>query len=188
SEAYYRAIFEKSLEGVVLIGRDRAIRMVSGAALRMLGHRAEDLIAKDRSDLIHPDDRDAFLDALDLVEVKAGSSESVRFRFRDAAGAWHWLEGTVTNLLRGPEVQAFVVNYREIGDRVRAMEKIQALNEELRRRLAHLQSLRRIDMAITNSVDVRLVLDIFVDQLLQDLGLDAVAVLMYEPATQALRL
>src|SRR5690606_1456914 len=40
SEAYYRAIFEKSLEGVVLIGRDRAIRMVSGAALRMLAHRA----------------------------------------------------------------------------------------------------------------------------------------------------
>ncbi|MFO7545741.1 MAG: PAS domain S-box protein [Trueperaceae bacterium] len=188
SEAYYRAIFEKSLEGVVLIGRDRAIRMVSGAALRMLGHRTEDLIDKERSDLIHPDDRDAFLDALDLVEVKAGSSESVRFRLRDAAGAWHWLEGTVTNLLREPEVQAFVVNYREIGDRVRAMEKIQALNEELRRRLAHLQSLRRIDMAITNSVDVRLVLDIFVDQLLQDLGVDAVAVLMYEPATQALRL
>jgi len=188
SEAYYRAIFEKSLEGVVLIGRDRSIRMVSGAALRMLGHRAEDLIDKERSDLIHPDDRDAFLDALDLVEVKAGSSESVRFRFRDAAGAWHWLEGTVTNLLREPEVKAFVVNYREIGDRVRAMEKIQALNEELRRRLAHLQSLRRIDMAITNSVDVRLVLDIFVDQLLQDLGVDAVAVLMYEPPTQALRL
>lgn len=188
SEAYYRAIFEKSLEGVVLIGRDRTIRMVSGAALRMLGHRAEDLMHQDRSDLVHPDDRDAFLDALDLVEVKAGSSESVRFRLRDAAGTWHWLEGTVTNLLHEPAVGAFVVNYREIGDRVRAMEKIQALNDELRRRLAHLQSLRRIDMAITNSVDVRLVLDIFVDQLLQDLGVDAVAVLMYEPATQALRL
>src|SRR5690606_1036795 len=50
SEAYYRAIFEKSLEGVVLIGRDRAIRMVSGAALRMLGHPAEDLNDKERSD------------------------------------------------------------------------------------------------------------------------------------------
>ena len=76
---------------------------------------------------------------------------------------------------------------REIGDRIKALEKIQNLNNELRRRLDHLQSLRRIDMAITNSVDLRLVLDIFMDQLVSDLGLDAVAVLLYEPSVQGLR-
>src|SRR5690606_20148403 len=38
SEAYYRAIFEKSLEGVILVNADRTIRSVSGAVVRMLGH------------------------------------------------------------------------------------------------------------------------------------------------------
>ena len=187
SEAYYRAIFEKSLEGVILVNQDRTTRSVSGAVVRMLGHPAEEYIGRERSDLIHADDRDAFLDSLDMAEAMDGATESIRFRFKGASGAWHWLEGTVTNLLHDPDVRGFILNFREIGDRIRATEKIQNLNAELRRRLAHLQSLRRIDMAITNSVDVRLVLDIFMDQLVSDLGLDAVAVLLYEPSVQGLR-
>ncbi len=187
SEAYYRAIFEKSLEGVILLDDDRRIMSVSGAVLRMLGHPSEYYLGHDRSDGIHPDDRDAFLDVLDMAEAVPGATEGVRYRFRDASGNWRWLEGTVTNLLHDPDVRAFVMNFREISDRVKATEKIQNLNAELRRRLAHVQSLRRIDMAITNSVDVRLVLDIFMDQLVQDLGIDAVAVLLYESVTQVLR-
>ena len=180
SEAYYRALFDKSMEGVVLIESDRRLRMASGGALRLLGYAPDEIVGQDRVDLVHEDDRDAFLDALDLVEAKAGASESVRFRLRDVAGTWRWLEGTVTNLERDADVGAIVLNFREITDRVRAMEKISDLNAELRRRLAHLQSLRRIDMAITNSVDVRLVLDIFMDQLVGDLGIDAVAVLLFD--------
>jgi len=187
SEAYYRAIFEKSLEGVILVNEDRTTRSVSGAVVRMLGHPVEEYVGRDRSDLIHADDRDAFLDSLDMAEAMDGATESIRFRFKGATGAWHWLEGTVTNLLHDPDVRGFILNFREIGDRIKATEKIQNLNAELRRRLAHLQSLRRIDMAITNSVDVRLVLDIFMDQLVSDLGLDAVAVLLYEPSVQGLR-
>ncbi len=182
SEAYYRALFDKSMEGVVLIESDRRLRMASGAALRLLGYAPDEIVGRDRIDLVHEDDRDAFLDALDLVEAKAGASETVRFRLRDTAGTWRWLEGTVTNLERDADVGAIVLNFREITDRVRAMEKISDLNAELRRRLAHLQSLRRIDMAITNSVDVRLVLDIFMDQLVGDLAVDAVAVLLFDAA------
>lgn len=187
SEAYYRAIFEKSLEGILLVNEDRSIRSVSGAVVRMLGYPMEAYVGRDRSDLIHPDDRDAFLDSLDMAEAMDGSTESIRFRLKGATGAWHWQEGTVTNLLRDPDVRGFILNFREIGDRIKALEKIQNLNNELRRRLDHLQSLRRIDMAITNSVDLRLVLDIFMDQLVSDLGLDAVAVLLYEPSVQGLR-
>ncbi len=182
SEAYYRALFEKSLEGVVLISPDRRLRRISGFVLRLLGYDADELEGEERSDLIHEDDRDAFLDALDLVEAKAGSSEVVRFRLCDAEGVWRWFEGTVTNLEHDPDVGAMVLNFREITDRVRAMEKISDLNAELRRRLAHVQSLRRIDMAITNSVDVRLVLDIFMEQVCADLDVDAVAVLLFDAA------
>ncbi len=180
SEATYRALFEKGMEGVMLIEQDRSVRVASGPALRLLGYAPGELLGRERSDLIHEDDRDAFLDALDLVEAKAGSSEPVRFRLRDAGEVWRWLEGTVTNLEDDADVGAIVLNFREITDRVRAMEKISDLNAELRRRVAHLQSLRRIDMAITNSVDLRLVLDIFVDQVLTDLEVDAVAVLLFD--------
>lgn len=186
SEAYYRALFEKSLEGVMLFRADRAVRTVSGSALSLLGYEAEELVGRELGDLIHEDDADAFVDAFDLVEARAGASEHVRYRIRDKTGGWCWLEGTVTNLLKDPDVASIVLNFRGIGDRIRAMEKINALNGELRRRLAHMQSLRRIDMAITNSVDLRLVLDIFMDQMLADMGVDAVAILLYDLHTAEL--
>src|SRR5690606_15744998 len=103
SEAYYRAIFEKSLEGVILVNQDRTTRSVSGAVVRMLGHPAEEYIGRERSDLIHTDDRDAFLDSLDMAEAMDGATENIRFRFKGASGVWHWLEGTVTNLLHDPD-------------------------------------------------------------------------------------
>ncbi len=180
SEATYRALFEKGMEGVVLIEPDRRVRVASGPALRLLDYAPRELFGREGSSLVHADDRDAFLDVLDLVEARAGSSESVRFRLRAPGGGWRWLEGVVTNLEDDADVGAIVLNFRDITERVRAMERISDLNAELRRRVAHLQSLRRIDMAITNSVDVRLVLDIFVDQVLTDLEVDAVAVLLFD--------
>ena len=183
SEAYYRAIFEKSLEGVVLLGRDKRGRSASGAVVKMLGHPVEFYSGPLRDQNIHPDDIDAFADAMDMAEAVPGASESVRYRFKDSRGEWRWLEGTITNLLEDPDVRGFVVNFRDISDRVRAMEKIQNLNDELKRRLDHVQSLRRIDMAITADVVVA-------DPARSGLGrtgVDAVAVLLYEPAGQVLR-
>ncbi len=187
SESYYRTLFKRSREGVVLIDRDRRMMRFGGAAVGLLGVGSEDLTEGLDLERIHPDDLDALSEALDMIEARSGASDSVRFRHRSAEGEYNWFEGTLTNLLDEPTVAAFLLNFRENRDRVEALRKNANLNEELRRRLAHLQSLRRIDMAINNSVDMRLVLDIFTSQLLQDLDIDAVAVLLYEPALHVLR-
>ncbi len=186
SEAYYRALIEKSFDGVWLLNEDHTIRSASSAALRMLGHDTDDLVGVNSLELIDEADRDAFFDALDMAEAVPGGSESVNYRVSDVNDESRWLEGSVTNLLDDPDVSAFVVNFREISDRVKALEKIQNLNAELRRRLTHLQSLRRIDMAITNSFEVKMVLDIFLDQLMQDLVVPAAAILLYDPSLQLL--
>lgn len=186
-EAYFRALFEKSREGVVLIGANRRILRTGGAAAALLGIPESELIGGKGLTRLHPNDEHALLEVLDLIEAREGASESVRFRFRSDSGEYDWLEGTLTNLLHDPSVKAFLLNFRERREAAEALAKIRNLNEELRRRVSHLQSLRRIDMAINNSVDLRLVLDIFLMQVMQDLGVDAVAVLLYEAGVQALR-
>lgn len=55
------------------------------------------------------------------------------------------------------------------------------LHEEAQRRLDHLQALRNIDIAITSSLDLKVTLDVFVDQVVSQLKLDAVDVLMLNP-------
>jgi putative nucleotidyltransferase with HDIG domain len=63
----------------------------------------------------------------------------------------------------------------------------QTLHEETNRRLQRLAALRSIDLAITSSLDLRLTLSILLEQVMDQLDLDAAAVLLLEPQTQTLR-
>jgi GAF domain-containing protein len=60
------------------------------------------------------------------------------------------------------------------------------LRAEADRRLGHLQALRAIDTAITSSLDLRLTLSVFLDQVVAQLNVDAAAVLLLNEATQEL--
>ena len=75
----------------------------------------------------------------------------------------------------------------DMSDLVSAQARIQALNDELRGRLAHISALREIDRAITGSLDADLTLGVIVEQVRKNLGVDAVAVLRYQSRRQTLR-
>jgi putative nucleotidyltransferase with HDIG domain len=55
------------------------------------------------------------------------------------------------------------------------------LYEDAQRRLDHLQALRSIDIAITASLDLHITLDVFVEQVIMQLKVDAVNVLLLNP-------
>lgn len=186
SEHFYRAIIENAFDGVSLIGTDLKVREVGEAAARTLGFRPPELEGRDRRDLIHPQDRKVFAEAIARLEGRPGEREPVTYRTRDAKGRWHWLEGTLTNLVEDPAIGAFVLNFHDVTARVRASEEVAHLNAQLERRLQHLQALRRIDMAITNAIDVGLALDIFLEQVQADLQVEAAGVLLYDPHGQRL--
>lgn len=60
------------------------------------------------------------------------------------------------------------------------------LNLELEKRLARLSALHEVDMAITGSVDLRLTLNVLLDKVLQELGVDASSIWVYEKSNQEL--
>lgn len=55
------------------------------------------------------------------------------------------------------------------------------LHKEAERRLSYLQALRNIDIAIAGSLDLKITLDLFVEQVMSQLKLDAVNVLLLNP-------
>ena len=57
---------------------------------------------------------------------------------------------------------------------------------ETRKRLKNLQTLHNIDQLITASVDIRMTLDILLEQVVSSLGVDAAAILLYRSNTQML--
>jgi PAS domain S-box-containing protein/putative nucleotidyltransferase with HDIG domain len=62
-----------------------------------------------------------------------------------------------------------------------------SLHEQTQRRLQHITALRAIDMAITSSLDLRVTLNFFLDQVTIRLGIHAASVLLLDPRTQILQ-
>jgi PAS domain S-box-containing protein len=60
------------------------------------------------------------------------------------------------------------------------------LHEQTERRLHHLLALQAVDQAINASLDLRVTLDILIDQVMSQLHADAADVLLYNPAIPAL--
>ncbi len=58
--------------------------------------------------------------------------------------------------------------------------------QSAQRRLEHISSMRQIDQAISSSLDLQLTLEILLGHVLQQLQVDAAAVLLYRPETQSL--
>jgi PAS domain S-box-containing protein len=60
------------------------------------------------------------------------------------------------------------------------------LFEETHRRLQHLQALREIDLTIASSMDLSMTLEVLIDQVISQLGVDAADVLILTPSSQTL--
>jgi response regulator RpfG family c-di-GMP phosphodiesterase len=60
------------------------------------------------------------------------------------------------------------------------------LYEQTEKRLAHLSALRTIDQAITSSLDLRMTLNVLLDEVAAQLDIDAGAVLLLDPQAQTL--
>ena len=80
----------------------------------MLGLPPDDLVGRDFTSLVHPDDIPSVLDARSKLDASPTGhvANDVRLRHRD--GTWRVVHGVGTNLLDDPAVGAVVGNYRDV--------------------------------------------------------------------------
>jgi putative nucleotidyltransferase with HDIG domain len=90
-----------------------------------------------------------------------------------------WIELAARNLVLDPNVGAIVCNYREITERRQA-------EDQIKHQLERLAALRSINRAIADSLDLRVTLNVVLDQVITQLGAHAVDVLLLDPNTQLL--
>jgi PAS domain S-box-containing protein len=179
SEARFRALIEKSKDAVAIVDERVNVKYESPAVARILGYTPEERVGKNGFDLLHPDDLPRAANLLQSLVGTPGSSVSGEFRLRSRDGSWCWLDTTGTNLLEDPSVQGIVVNYHDVMERKQAETRIQT-------QLQRLATLRAIDTAITGSLDLKLVLNVLLEQTTAQLGMDAASVLLLNPHTQTL--
>ncbi|MGH7962365.1 MAG: sensor histidine kinase, partial [Candidatus Binatia bacterium] len=105
----------------------------SPSTWRALGYALEEFVGRSAFELIHPDDHAFVRGQLAESLRQPGTGVPVQAWVRHKSGSWRWLEGSFTNLLAEPGVQAIVNNYRDMTERKRAEKELARQAAELQR-------------------------------------------------------
>jgi diguanylate cyclase (GGDEF)-like protein/PAS domain S-box-containing protein len=123
NERKFRSLVQNSPDVVTLIGSDGVMRYQSPGIRTMLGREGDGLIGQPLGVLIHPEDVPAA--RAQLTKVLAGglaATANFEVRVGHADGSWREVDTVMTNLLDDPDVEAIVLNSRDITDR-RSLER-----------------------------------------------------------------
>ena len=128
-EQFFRGLIEKSFDAIVVLDLQGKVQYASPSTQRLLGYSAEELVGRYAFDLIHPDDLEQTLSLFSNLLQAPDMRMTIEFRVLHKDGSIRWMEGTGTNLLDDPNVEAIVANYHDISERKQAEERQRLLNE-----------------------------------------------------------
>lgn len=179
SESRFRRLYERAPNGYQSLDGDGKIIEVNQAWLDNLGYQKEEVIGHYFGDFLTEESRESFhskfprlkrTDEVHNLEFemvhKNGSLVTMEFDGRiglDDHGKFQQIHCLLSNIT----------------------EKHKA-NEKIRHQLQRLSSLRTISNAINASLNLRLVMSVFLDQVVSQLGVDAADVLLQNPFSKML--
>ena len=131
SQKRFRAMVEKSAEGIVLGTPEKGVIYASPSVERVLGYTPDECAGRSLYDAVHPDHGQHVADTVaELVEPNRVVIDEVMLLHKDRS--WRWIECTMRNLLHEPSVQALVINFRDITERKHAQAERGQLEQRLR--------------------------------------------------------
>lgn len=131
-ERIFRHIATCSWDVFALVDRRGTIHYVSPAVTQMTGYSVDEYVQMGLNELTHPDDQ-AYAQTL-LAELldAPGERRTFELRSRHKDGHWLWLEMAAINELQNPELNAILVNSRDITERKQAQLELQSTAERYR--------------------------------------------------------
>jgi diguanylate cyclase (GGDEF)-like protein/PAS domain S-box-containing protein len=132
SEAHYRLLANNIADIIILIDARGLLRYVSQSVEPVLGLRAKDLIGKSCFALIHPEDREAVMQATTRLG-SAASVSTVVFRHYRGDGTPAWVESKFKLALEtsGATGKEFLCVIRDVTERKRMEDELTQLNRRL---------------------------------------------------------
>src|SRR5579871_901837 len=128
----FRALIEHSSDAVALLTQEGIFTYASPSSERVTGYALEELLGMNAFTLLHPDDLESVQQKFGPLLERPGDFITLEYRVRHKNGCWRWMEGTATNLLHDPAIQALVVNFRDIHERKELEQRLQYSERKLR--------------------------------------------------------
>ncbi|MBL6751855.1 MAG: PAS domain S-box protein [Nevskia sp.] len=141
SELRFRALIEEATDVIFVMQPDGRMSYVSPSIKRAAGYAPEELVGRSFLEFIHPEDAKAALGSFQELVLRPEGSVQSQARYRHKDGSWRHVEAVGRNLLATPGVNGFVVNLRDVTERVLAEQ-------------AERKSSARLSALVANTTDV----------------------------------
>lgn len=172
-EERFHALIENAPDGVALIGADGAVTYSSPAARMIFGYHPDHPINATPWEYIHPEDSLlVFRTIYELIQNPAQIS-TIQYRYKHLDGSWHWVESVFTNLLASPDIQAIVINFRDITDR-------KNVENSLRLQFENLNILYRITATLSRSEKLEDIYSIALTSIKIALAAERASILLFD--------
>lgn len=133
SEYRFRSLIENSADAIMIVNDRSEPVYLSTSVTRILGYKPEDVTNIPIYNFFHPNDFEELKDLFKRVYTNPERTYTTEYRVRKKEGNYIWVEGTSTNMLHIDAVNGVVINFRDIDDRKKAKDKLEATNRELRK-------------------------------------------------------
>lgn len=116
NEELFRSIVENASDVIAVLTPDGLIRYHNPAAQR-LGYSSAELMGRRLLEFVHPNDADRIREFLARQAGHLTANHTTEVRLRRSDGSWRSFELATKNVVRAGDVDAIVVNARDITDR-----------------------------------------------------------------------
>ncbi len=138
SEERFRRLVANSSDLIAVVDAELRLHYVGGAFEPILGYAEGELLGRNATELIHPDDLAEVGTALaDTISPVDTAVEPLEMRLLHADGHWVRVEALGTNLIDDPLVRGVVVNIRDISERARIQETLREAQERFEEAFKH---------------------------------------------------
>ena len=133
SERKFRALTEQSNDLVFSLDASGVYHYVSPSHQSLLGYTSEELIGRNVFEFIHQADKKQVHLSWETAFKGFGAMARTECRIQHANGSWITVEAIGRNCLDDPDIQGFVVNARDITERISMEQQLryQSLHDSL---------------------------------------------------------
>jgi diguanylate cyclase (GGDEF)-like protein/PAS domain S-box-containing protein len=133
SEKYFREITEHSSDILIITDKDGIIKYCSRTFFRFIGYKPEEVLGKNGFEFVHPDDvQRAAEDYARALQADDNTLAHTAFRVLHKNGSEVHLECIGRNSLNNPDIEGFIMNVRDITQRIQTEEKLHQEEERFR--------------------------------------------------------
>jgi len=126
-----QVLVEESTDLISVLSEDGTVQYESPSIERILGYDPDELVGENAFEYIHPADRESVIETFQEGVENPDSTPTAEYRFRHADGSWTWLESRGNNQLENPAIEGFVVNSRDISERVAHEQELERVRDRM---------------------------------------------------------